>query len=198
MMYAHLSFYISSEEGGWETCYGSTGSTGLFCFTHPPSSETKHSLRGIVGNRKVNADQTLEVQPCVISWVMPPISQPVRNVKFESPDLRREKWMSVSQSFLHSESMSFDVCSFCDVFVLWCFFSGTSTCASTNNFNDDVWRIHMRCTHSYNNIWILRCMYKIDAIENETAPRRLIGLYASLRICHLSSSLLALDVSEQC
>ena len=139
MMYAHLSFYISSEEGGWETCYGSTGSTGLFCFTHPPSSETKHSLRGIVGNRKVNADQTLEVQPCVISWVMPgkrkvnadqtlevqpcviswvmpPISQPVRNVKFESPDLRREKWMSVSQSFLHSESMSFDVCSFCDVF----------------------------------------------------------------------------------
>ena len=88
---------------------------------------------------------------------------------------------------LHSESMSFDVCSFCDVFVLWCFFLGTSTRASTNNFNDDVWRIYMRRTHSYYNIWILRCMCKIDAIENETAPRRLIGLYASLRICHLSS-----------
>ena len=75
---------------------------------------------------------------------------------------------------------------------LWCFclvmfFLGTSTRASTNNFNDDVWRIYMRRTHSYCNIWILRCMCKIDAIENETAPRRLIGLYASLRICHLSS-----------
>ena len=146
MMYAHLSFYISSEEGGWETCYGSTGSTGLFCFTHPPSSETKHSLRGIVGNRKVNADQTLEVQPCVISWVMPLISQPVRNVKFESPDLRREKWMSVSQSFLHSESMSFDVCSFCDVFVLWCFFLEPphvrQRTTSTTTYGVYIWDVH--------------------------------------------------------
>ena len=60
------------------------------CFVSPTNPPLKQNTP-LGGNRKVNADQTLEVQPCVISWVMPPISQPVRNVKFESPDLRREK-----------------------------------------------------------------------------------------------------------
>ena len=57
-MYVYFVFYISSEEGGWET-RAMVAQVAQGCFvspTHPPLNQNIPS-RGI---EKVNADQTLE------------------------------------------------------------------------------------------------------------------------------------------
>jgi hypothetical protein len=103
------------------------------------------------------------------SWVMPPLSQLVRHVNIESPDLRSEKneW-SVSHQILYSESMYFDVCNFmmfltCDVFSL-----KPQHVRQQTTIDGDVWRIHMRCIYSYIIIYVyIDVCTRMEAVEKQ-------------------------------
>ena len=153
------------------------------CFVSPTNPPLKQNTP-LGGNRKVNADQPWKCNH-VFFWVMPPISQLVRNVNFESPGLRREK------NWMERESPNFCAVNPCvlmfaiyDVLDLWCVYFETSTCASTNN----VRRRRMAYTYEmhifiYNKICIRRCMYKNGSGWQCFTERVLVVLHFWLASC---------------
>ena len=196
MMYvSFLCFTSRVRRVGGSTCYGSTGSTGstgLFCFTHPPSSETKHSpQRGIVRSMQTslgNATMSFlgSCNPSHNWWEMstsnPPICVERKWMERESPNF--VQWIHVLWCL-----------QFYDVLDLWCVFSETSTCASTNNVRRRrmayKYEIHIFiyniCIHTGGEEWI----------RLKTAPKRMLVFCVCVYAYVLSSScLLALYVFQ--
>jgi hypothetical protein len=128
---------------------------------------------------------------------MQPISQLVRNVNIESPDLRREKmngaWVTKFCA-VNPCALMFAIL-WCSWLVM-CFLWNLNMCVNKQRFDGDVWHINMRYIYSYIIIYVyIHVCRRMEAVEN--SPKAYVGF---VRVFYayvlLSSCLLALYVSR--